>query len=847
MDLAASPRRPLLTAATLAVMLFVAFIAAGKSLYFDSPALESGDAAVNALQIDQAKSGRELYGNYSRFQFNHPGPAFFYVYAGAEIVLHDWLGWVPSPTNAHLLASLALQVFFFALALALLLQWFNSPWLLPMALLGAAWHFLHATGSFTSIWPPHVLLMPFLCFLTAACSVAAGRTRDLVFLAIAGGFLFHGHVAQPLFVGGLGALALVVHHRTRGLSWRDIGPEIVAHRSLVWFCAAWALLLLLPLAIDVIAYGRESNVATILGRSQSNASQGKSVFQSFLYFLSFATYSNKQENVFTTLGAGTGRFFVEHALSFVIWALIIALPAWLLYRRRATLPEGTRRFVIRAYLFLLATVALCIVWGLMQAGPMYQFNGFFYYSIFYFAGVLGLGLALTVFPLPARPALTTGALCLVAIAFTRGFTTGPLSREESGLDIRDAVARLLQGYPSGRPKILVFEHEVWPTAAAVALELQRRDVPFYVAHSWNFMFGRRHDLQLLGATPESVADVWWLARASEGGVPLHGNMRIFRRPPTVDPHGTTISFGLNQNAFRHVLSGLTTGNVNSAGSEQRAIRFALETQPAAGDVQLICDLAAWNSPQQRVQIRWNGTPVGEFVIAATRSQPTITIPAALWNASRHAVLELALPDAKPAVFSARPSLHVSDAIRLWHMWFVSEAAHDSTTMAIGAEPTVKFSLETKPDAKRSLAEAVNPAGDRLDFRAGARGLNLVSAGLGTPTDTLTPITDQHAALILRAIPAQTDVYLEVVAQPYTTGTGNPPKLRCSLLFNGRLIFDAPFQGPGVIRAVVPKDVWNARRFGVIQLLLPDATSADQRDANPRVGLALRWLEVKPTE
>jgi hypothetical protein len=854
MDIAASPRKPLLTAAALAVLLFVAFVAAGKSLYFDSPALESGDGAVNALQIDQAKSGRELYGNYSRFQFNHPGPAFFYVYAGAEIVLHDWLGWVPSPTNAHQLASLALQVGFFALALALLLQWFASPWLLPLALLGAAWHFTQAHGSFMSLWPPHVLLMPFLCFLTAACSVAAGRTRDLIFVAISGGFLFHGHVAQPLFVGGLGALALVMHHRTRGLSWRDIGPEIVAHRRLVWLCAAWALLLLLPLAIDVLAYGRESNVATILGRFQSNASEGKSIFQSFLYFLSFTTYSNDQENVFTTLGAVTGRFFVEHAFSLLLWAVIVAVPAWLFHRRRAALPEATQRFIASAYLCLLATVALCVVWGLMQAGPMYQFNGFFYYGIYYFAAILGLGVVLTLFPIPARSALVTGALCLAAIGFTRGFTTGQLSREESGLDARDAVARLLQENPNQRPKLLVFEHEAWPTAAAIALELQRRDVTFYAAHSWDFMFGRRHNLQLLGAAPESVADVWWLGRASEGGVPVRGNLRVFRRPPAVDPRGTTISFGLNQNAFRHVLSGLSTGNVDSAGSEQPVIRFAIETQPTVGDVQLIFDLAASNSPRQRVQVRWNGAAVGEFVVSATRAQPTLTIPATLWNASRRATLELLLPDAVPVTFSARPSLHQWDAIRLWHLWFASESGIEGDAAA--ATGPTQFDLNGAAPAERTFTHAINPAGDRLEFRHNQRGSQLAATGLGKPGDTQTPIEDQHAVLIFRPLPASQDVLLEIVALPYTTGPGKPPNQRCQLLFNGELIFEAPFTEPGVIRALVSKALWNARPFAVIQLVLPDATpaplppnapGADVKRATPQHGLALRWLTVRPPE
>jgi hypothetical protein len=87
--------------------------------YFESPVHEHGDLALNAIQIDRAKDFAELHGNYSRFRFHHPGPAFFYVYAAAETLLCDWLRLPLTPFNAHSLAGLALQAFFFSLGLTL--------------------------------------------------------------------------------------------------------------------------------------------------------------------------------------------------------------------------------------------------------------------------------------------------------------------------------------------------------------------------------------------------------------------------------------------------------------------------------------------------------------------------------------------------------------------------------------------------------------------------------------------------------------------------------------------------------------------------------------------------------
>jgi len=181
--------------------LVIALGIAGAPVYFGLPILETGDVGINALQVENAKHFSELYGNYSRFEFSHPGPVFFYVYATGERLFTDLLHLTPAPGNAHLLTCMMLQSFFFALGLTLLAA--HVPWrmALPFALLIAALHFGPLREPFVSLWPPHVLLMPFFCFLIACISVASGRVGHLPFMVLAGCFLFHGHVAQPLFVG----------------------------------------------------------------------------------------------------------------------------------------------------------------------------------------------------------------------------------------------------------------------------------------------------------------------------------------------------------------------------------------------------------------------------------------------------------------------------------------------------------------------------------------------------------------------------------------------------------------------------------------------------------------------
>src|SRR6266404_6233843 len=84
----------------LAVIIFAAMLLNNARPIFYVPHYEMGDLAANSLQIIRAKHFEAVLGNYSRFGFYHPGPAFFYVYAASEALFHDALHVVPTPLNA---------------------------------------------------------------------------------------------------------------------------------------------------------------------------------------------------------------------------------------------------------------------------------------------------------------------------------------------------------------------------------------------------------------------------------------------------------------------------------------------------------------------------------------------------------------------------------------------------------------------------------------------------------------------------------------------------------------------------------------------------------------------------
>src|ERR1035437_3217278 len=128
----------------------------GHSYYFGTPIFETDDLAANSLQINRAIHLLEIYGNYSRFGFHHPGPAFIYVYAAGEALFYNLLHVVPAPENGHLLAAALLQSSFLAAAIATIARYArpNRGLFVAGAIAIALADFQLAGNHEFAIWPP---------------------------------------------------------------------------------------------------------------------------------------------------------------------------------------------------------------------------------------------------------------------------------------------------------------------------------------------------------------------------------------------------------------------------------------------------------------------------------------------------------------------------------------------------------------------------------------------------------------------------------------------------------------------------------------------------------------------
>lgn len=642
----------------------VLLVLVARAPYYTSATLEHGDAALNAIQIHHAKDFSEIHGNYSRFRFHHPGPAFFYVYAAAEVVLCDWLGTGLSPVNAHKLAGLVVQAGFFALGLTLLRDLVRRPLFVPLLLVAAAMHFSLVDFVLWSIWPPHVLLMPFFALGAACLAIACGRIDRLPWAVLAGSFLVHGHVAQPLFVGTLATLAYVAAWRTHGAPWRGhLRPHVIG--ALIFLVAV------VPFVLDAIR-GAESNFAEIIRHLREGSGNPKKLLKVLLYVVSYFGYVRDQDVVLRELSWSSTSMFPAHWRAFGTWALLVGASGAAWWRLRS---GSDGRMWNRFALGLLATVALCAYWARSQTGGMFEFNMYFFHAVS-FASLLPL-LAWIADFLSARLSLRAVASGLILIAGSAaffGFHRGPLNDYEAGLQRLEAVrSALAQSTEPSRAKFVAFDDETWDSAASVALALQRAGVPYAVDRQWGFMLPRQIAPLSHMTTAPLPYEVWRvLPERGETGELILGNGHALVTTPAVLQLPATLTFTPDGNGRRYLVAGLSHLEPHGPFTWLARSDAVLEFIPGETnrDVELRTGLVPWGPHRPPLEIYFNG----ELLWRGTLSAPQelrLRVPVRLWRARSVATLRLHQEGARNPYELGRPLDWVGPSVSFRNLQFVA--------------------------------------------------------------------------------------------------------------------------------------------------------------------------------
>jgi len=434
-----------------------------NEVFFRGTMIEFGDFANNAIQIRSAKSFGEIYGPPSRWGWRHTGPGFTYLYAWGELLLFDWLRLVGSPLGAHMLASLVFQVGCSVAAVGYALRKIGLLSALPLAVAGLVVHWHLMPGAPLSIWPPHVMFGPMLLLIAFGAGLASGDKWALPVVVFAGVMLVHNHVAQPLMVVPIFALAFMAWILTTGIRSAP-GPLVVS--------AAILAVSVLPLAIDA-SYGASSNLAALLRHIKDHQGERHSIEQGIGYTLSLMRYQLAGQAPLVPDNFSLPAF----AGAFGWWWIAVLLPL-----AGAVAALFSRVLYLRWYaaMFLLA-VALSILWATIQDGVMYDFNGNFFYAVMFAGYLLPAMLLLRPFA-EQRLVMILVGLATMAVAIA----TSPKQPFDFYKDAPEFVAALSQMARGLTCADVEYGGQDAIEGAAVVNNLDRLGVPFRVSPGYAF-------------------------------------------------------------------------------------------------------------------------------------------------------------------------------------------------------------------------------------------------------------------------------------------------------------------------------------------------------------------------
>jgi hypothetical protein len=453
---------------------------ARNSFIFYTPLYEDADMGANSILIEQARRFSLLVGNYSREQFNHPGPAYLYVQSWGESLFWAALRLVPTAWNGQLIAVYALNALFAALVVGTGYGWIRSvrgaSAVFAVVLLFGAVH----PAMFSSDWMPYMYVPTYFCFLVAAASVAAGRVQDAWIAALSGWFLIHGHVCFLFFVPflSLGVVAALGWPRRRSLG--SSLRRFLGGQRRVWVpVVAISVLFLIPIVAE-LALHWPGNFGKYFSYGLSSQAGGHGTGQVLSYTLWFWWQ---------------GR---------LAWAVPLVLyPAAIVMTR--LVPAGSaRRFCVWLLVFdALSTLAFVIYAAIGINNLTQHYIGYFYWSAPVISVlVIAVGVVET---LSSRAALARRAgiafAVAGAVAACAAFAVAPQTRlstehtdpndlstgPDTDQGLPGGVARLA-ALSAGRPIVLQIAPGAWPEVTGILVQAERTGVTACVASSyWEFM------------------------------------------------------------------------------------------------------------------------------------------------------------------------------------------------------------------------------------------------------------------------------------------------------------------------------------------------------------------------
>jgi len=416
-------------------------------------------------------------GAYSRFQWHHPGPLYFYLLAP----FYALGGGTTSALNAG------------AAALSAACLWLTGSVLLhrrpSLALTsGAVFALLgfRAHEALASPWNPHITLLPMLALLVVSADVVAGGAGSLPFVALLASVAGQAHVAvmpSALLLGGLAFLraclgaALSPHRQV----WRRSMLITLCVLGAAWALPAWEQLTATP----------HGNITELWRFFIEQARTGQTLR------VAVSAWSD----MFT--GLLRPDFYVAHG-----WVFVESPVTWAEWTTLAVLAALTTRVLLDlqrrdAFGAALGTLVLLVA-GVALWSTLRIEDKIFDHDVFWMVGLGTLAFALVLDGVLTRVwrgvessrLAYVAALVLLAgaswpaISHVRARTAASLVPPAPALTAR-ALANDLEVYMTRegvrRPLVLI-DQDAWEYVAGAVLDLQKRGRLVSFEEDWVVMF-----------------------------------------------------------------------------------------------------------------------------------------------------------------------------------------------------------------------------------------------------------------------------------------------------------------------------------------------------------------------
>lgn len=467
------------------VLVLIAAGIIGASLRSAPPLYPTADGAVLEIFTLHASHGVQPLGPYSRFGWNHPGPALFYLLAPWHVLAgQHTLGLNVGGLCINLLSLIAIawvvarhRLVFLAPALGFVLTLY-------------AWR---TSALLASVWNPHVIVWPAGALLLLATAVAAGDSLALPLLALAASFVAQTHAGLLPFAVAIAALG-VIGWATQWRSRPATHNRRWALITLATLGALWAL----PLYEEWSrSPGNLTKLLTFFsGDTGLRAPQWRDALGVWSDVITSAFRSGLALPWGAKVDPPAGNALTGAALALLG---ILTIAAW---RARSTAPA------------LACFGALSSAGGIVALLSVSQIRGDITdYSIFWislvgamnaaFALALGLEMlsgrwrdglrahvaALTIMMGLSVPLLTAAWLGISQLVDARTAASVETSADREIAELADALENALSAADGRRARVRI-ANPVWGQAAGALLQLYKRGVPVAVDPGLDVMYGR---------------------------------------------------------------------------------------------------------------------------------------------------------------------------------------------------------------------------------------------------------------------------------------------------------------------------------------------------------------------